>query len=263
MYLDTAALTDYVSAFEGGRRESLERKTSADKHGDAKIGFKGVGAGAGASRGAEESSSYADTPQAQFQRLTELIEQNREEVEWVDIANPEADFVDIGIGALFDVECELYIPSIIKSLSAHGGISDVMKTMEQLAPLMQMFGEGEGADLSGLPNASQRAALQGLSGTLGGRTVIVGEFDSSAWHLAGQLMPEYIASDVEGFARVIGKVSARWGPGQYKPMLALPGLSLLPREKRRALERKKPDSDEAESYLEGPALMMDVLAIYR
>jgi hypothetical protein len=46
-------------------------------------------------------------------------------------------------------------------------------------------------------------------------------------------------------------------------MLALPGLSLLPRDKRRALERKKPESDEAENYLAGPALMLDILAIYR
>ena len=40
-------------------------------------------------------------------------------------------------------------------------------------------------------------------------------------------------------------------------------MNLLSRERRREMERTKPAAGKEEEYLSGPALMLDVLAIYR
>jgi hypothetical protein len=87
--------------------------------------------------------------------------------------------------------------------------------------------------------------------------------DDSDWRVAGELDEAFVRGDLEGPARVVGKVAKQWPAGQWKPLLALPGSSLLPRSKRRELERKRPDSDKEASYLEGPAVMLDVLAVFR
>lgn len=55
--------------------------------------------------------------------------------------------------------------------------------------------------------------------------------------------------DVEGVAMVVGKVSKRWSAGQWKPVMALPGSSLLPRLERRELERRKPKQGEEDRSL--------------
>ena len=80
---------------------------------------------------------------------------------------------------------------------------------------------------------------------------------------AGELRQDFVQGELDGVVRLIGKVSKRWPSGQWKPLLALPGSSLLPRQKRRELERTPPKSDTEDQYLQGPACLLDILAIYR
>jgi hypothetical protein len=75
--------------------------------------------------------------------------------------------------------------------------------------------------------------------------------------------PTNFDAENEGFARVVGKVSAQWDKGNWKPLLVLPGMNLLSREQRRAMQRRGPDEGQESSWLEGSAIMLDVLAIYR
>ena len=67
------------------------------------------------------------------------------------------------------------------------------------------------------------------------------------------------------FPSVNGAMStfAVWQAGQWKPLLSLPGMNVLPREQRRKMEREGPESGQEASWLEGPAVMLDLLAIYR
>jgi hypothetical protein len=67
----------------------------------------------------------------------------------------------------------------------------------------------------------------------------------------------------DGYAKVVGKVSTQWGKGQWKLLLALPGMDLLSRDKRREMERKGPNEGQEQNWLEGPAILLDVLTIYR
>lgn len=93
---------------------------------------------------------------------------------------------------------------------------------------------------------------------------MVGADEESSWKVAARLGSGHVRDpDLEGYVRVIGKVAQRWPENRWKPLLALPGASLLPRKERKALEAKKPTKDDEDAYLEGPAVMLDVLAIYR
>lgn len=65
----------------------------------------------------------------------------------------------------------------------------------------------------------------------------------------------------EGEAVVIGKVARRWMSGESHSLLALPGATILSRKQRRNTPIAV-DSDD-ENILQGPALTLDVLAIYR
>jgi len=160
---------------------------------------------------------------------------------------------------MIDVECEVYVPDVIKALSSSGGITQALDALEALLPAAQTFG----FDTTGLPSKKEREGVKKFAAVLGGNQVAIGELDDSDWRLAGQLKGEFINGDIEGRARMVGKISTRWAKGVWKPLLALPGSSLLPRAERRALERKRPEEGEDENYLEGPAVMLDILAIYR
>ncbi|MFF9203651.1 hypothetical protein ACF1AE_17820 [Streptomyces sp. NPDC014986] len=235
MYLDTNALADYVSALEDGVRSSLERQDEGER------------------------ATFSDTPQAQFERLLSLANSEPDLAGWFPVESDTA-LSEIRVGHLIDAECDIYIPDLVKALSPQGGLIDALNRIESIMPAMSIFG-ADGMD--DLPSREQRDAVKLFSNALGGSQIAVGELDESAWHLAGQLAPEYVKSDVEGRARLIGKVSNIWQAGQWKPLLALPGTSLIPRADRRKMERKRPAENEREHYLEGPAVMLDVLAIYR
>jgi hypothetical protein len=102
-----------------------------------------------------------------------------------------------------------------------------------------------------------------MADALGADLVAVGEFEDSDWKVAAQLTGEYIRAQVEGPAQFVGKVSKQWPEGQGRHLLALPGTTLLPRRERRALEGKKPDDPDDDSFLNGPAVMLDLLAVWR
>jgi hypothetical protein len=260
LYLDTETLGEYLSGLEDGVRESIERRKLSGKNAEGGLDAKVFTAKAGGSRETEESATFSDTPNSKFERLLELCKAEPEVAAWVDVANPDVDFSDIGIGAVFDIECEVYIPEMIKMLAASGGMADALTQVEDMLPFVSTF-DPDAAQ--GLPGRHEREAMRGLLGAFGSKVVAVGEFDESDWQIAGQLDDRYLRSEIEGRARVFGKVSNRWGPGKWKPLLALPGSNLLSREQRRALERRRPEPNEEDQYLEGPALMLDILAIYR
>jgi hypothetical protein len=122
-----------------------------------------------------------------------------------------------------------------------------------------MFGEA----LEGLPDEGQIGAMTGVIGALGSDLVFVGEPNGGDWQIAGKLLQPNLRADVDGHARVVGKVSSQWRKGAWKSLLALPGMNLMNREQRRKLESEGPKPGQEDNWLEGPALMLDVLAIYR
>jgi hypothetical protein len=96
--------------------------------------------------------------------------------------------------------------------------------------------------------------------------IVVGNDDESEWKIASNLRRDLIRvpiGELSGSFRVTGKVGRAIRKGEYKMLIGLPGMSLLPRDQRRAMEKDRPKPEEMDMYLEGPARLIDVLAIYR
>jgi hypothetical protein len=259
LYLDTVALGDYLSALEGGLRDSSEHRRT--RSGGGEVGFDArVVRGAGERRQeSEETLTYADTAPARFERLMQLAEADVEQSGWIEVLDPGSDLEDVGIGALPCLECDIYVPDVVRALTSVGELETALSMLEGLTPFLDIMG----VDSNDLPSRDQVNAMRAVAQHLPARLVVVGELDDSELKVAGELVGEYVRGALEGPVRLVGKVASQWDKGRWKPVLALPGSSLLPRAKRREMERTQPKAGEEANYLEGPALMLDILAIYR
>lgn len=260
LYLDTTALNDYLSALEGGRRAELERRRLGVGKGEGSVDISAVGGDGGRRYENEESFKLTDTPEAQFERLIKLAQQDPELSGWVDVLDPDTELATVGVGAIVSSECDVYVPDVVRALSNKGGLGEALDAINQMMP----FAAALGLDTeSGLPPKAEQDAVRGFIDKLGGNLVAVGEYEDTRWKIVGELDASHLRDDVEGVAMIVGKVSKRWPDGQWKPVMALPGSSLLPRLERRELERRKPKTGDEGEYIEGPAVMLHVLAIYQ
>lgn len=124
-----------------------------------------------------------------------------------------------------------------------------------------------GLEAKGLPTAEEMAAVRRFAVAAKVRPVLVGEDmeDQATWRIAGSLKPEYL-TDIEaldGPAICVGKVVKVVESGRWYPLVTIPGMNLMGREERRKLERTPPKPKEEKNYLKGPALLLDMLAVYR
>jgi hypothetical protein len=259
LYLNTVALEGYLSALEDGLRVGSESEQSmtTDKSvgADARV-MKG---NLGKSTVGTRRTSGQDTPEARFARLIDIADKDPEALAWIEVLDPDNDLGDAGYGAMISGEADFYIPQMIQLLASGGELGRAFDLIDSLEPMADLLG----LDKQGMPDKGQRDALRSAVDTFGADLVTIGEFDDSDWKVAAQLTNEYIRAKVDGQAQFVGKVAKRWPAGQGQHLLALPGTTLLSRQERRALQSKKPDNPDDDSFLNGPALMLDLLAIWR
>ncbi|MGL5827386.1 MAG: DUF6414 family protein [Nocardioides sp.] len=261
-YLDEQTLNDYVGVLEDGLRESrIEssgNRSSKAGSADAKIIKAGIESGTEAG----SSVSTSDTPPARFNRLLRLAQESPNASGWIDVVTLD-DLSDAGIGALVDFECELEVPDVARLFGSDelNGLADALDSLRSLGGLL-------GEEVSDLPDAAEVAAMSGIMKTMkSDGLIVVGQDEESQWKIASNLRRELIRGgsldELSGSLRITGKIGRVINKGEYKMLLGLPGMSLLPRDQRKAMEKKRPDPDEMDMYLEGPARLIDVLAIYR
>lgn len=257
LYLDENALDDYVSALEDGLRQKRATSSGTSSEKSGQVDVKVARGGGGSAKEAAESAEYADTAPAKFNRLLDLASGNEEELGWLEIQSLEQ-LDGAGFGAVVHLECEVYIPNMVRLL-ASGELGEAIGIMKALGDHKDAFG----FEKDDMPDPKEMAGVETFTKLFKSDMVFVGD-DDSDWKIAGKLAKSHLRDDdVDGFVRVVGKVSKHWGAGQWKPLVALPGASLVPRKERREMERQVPDDPDDDSYLEGPAVMIDVLAIYR
>jgi len=259
VYLDAAALEQYVSAVEGGLVTGLTKRSAASGSGEVGADLKLVSGKGARSHEDEESRTLADTDGSRFDRLIQAATAGPEALGWVDVVDADTDMRGIGIGAMVSWECDVYVPDVIRMLSKAGGALDAVRTMRALLPAALALG----LDIEGVPGDEQLGAMSGFLEGLGTKTVVVGEDEGTEWQVAGRLRGDVELGELEGRARVVGKVTQVLQPGRWKPFAAFPGMDLVPREQRRQLERQPPAPGKEDEYLRGPALMLEILAIYR
>jgi hypothetical protein len=208
----------------------------------------------------ETSQSYEDTSEARFERFIKLSAQNPERSGWVDVGDPDEDLAAVVSGNVLEFDCELFVPPMIRSLTSSGGIGNAISMMKALGPLVNTINPGS----MELPADDQMQAISAMSSLMGDDLVVVGERDETDWRVAGRLISQHIRdAELDGTARIVGKVSARVADGEHKSLLALPGMNLMTREQRRAQAKSGPNAGDEANWVSGPALMLDILAVYR
>lgn len=259
LYLNVPALDGYLSSLEDGLRTVIEREETSTKDAGLEASVKVVSGKLGAGTESVERTTGQDTPEARFERLLAYARADSEALGWIEVLDADTDLADVGFGALVEAEAEFFIPSIIRTLADSRGLQEAMDMFDALEPLADMFG----LDMDGMPDKAQRDGMRSVVGAMKANLVAVGELDGSDWKVAGEVLSQHLRAEVEGPARFVGKVAKKISEGQGRHLMALPGTSLMPREARRELERKKPENADDESFLQGPALVLDLLAIWR
>jgi hypothetical protein len=259
LYLNERILSDYLSALEGGVRQSVNSRTSSSGTRSGKAGVGGVGGAVGAAREQEEAVLLHDSAPARFQRLLDLAEADPEATAWISVLDPDSDLEGALVGALIDVEADLEIPGFAKIMAPESGLLNVFRAYSAMSSSLPGM-NGQTIDPKQLDMAET------ISGMMKGSLVVVARPDSDTWSLAGPLQEEHMrvaADEIDGDARIVGKVKKVLRADAFHPLLALPGMNALPRDKRRELERQGPAQPDDPMWLPGPALMLDILAIYR
>lgn len=260
VYLNTQALRQYIAALEGGLTQ--EATTRSLQRGGGKGGVSVKVADASVERGHEneETRTYADTQEAQFDRLLKAADEDAGALAWVEVTQPDLDYKDIGVGAMISWECEIYVPEFVRMMSASGemvGAIDMMRTLLPAAKSLGLTTEQP------LPSADTLDATSNFLKGMNVKALVVGEDDTSEWKVAGQINDQYLHGELEGPVRLVGKVTKVMSEGQWKPFLSFPGMGAGSREQRRKMERQAPEPGKEDQYLHGPALMLDILAVYR
>ena len=258
LYLNTDALDGYMSALEDGLRIGSESEESKSRNGNVGADAKVFTGQYGRSSENMRRTTGQDTPESRFARMLEIAEKDPEPLGWIDVLDPDNDLDQVGFGAMVAGEAEFYIPRMVRLL-ASGDFTKALDLMDRMEPLAGLFG----LDTKGVPDKDNRDGVRSLIDALGADQVAVGEFDSSDWKVAAQLDRRFLRAQVEGPVRFVGKVAKQWPVGEGRHLLALPGTTLLPRHERRALERRRPENPDDDSFLIGPAMMLDLLAVWR
>ncbi|MGZ2223725.1 DUF6414 family protein [Glutamicibacter nicotianae] len=260
LYLDTDSVSAYISAVEGGLRTSTSMRTTDRGTTDGQIDAKVLRGGKAVSRESEETYAVSDEPIARFERLIAAAQSNPEDFSW----HEAIDDIDSVLGGLrtgdfLAINADLSVPPMSRALSQNGGLAELVDGIEAIRPFAAVFGNID----DDLPGSEMMSGIKAASQSFGSDLTFVGEPDSDYWSVCGRLKSNFLLEEIEDNAIIVGKVSKIWGSGTWKPLLALPGTTFLSRAERRKLERQGPKPGQEDNFLEGPALMLDVLAIYR
>ena len=253
LYLNEEILDQYIGQVEDGLRSTRSRTANTEKSGSGGVDLK-VASGRGEkSSGVSETEEFSDSPHARFNRLLQLVEGHEGEFGWIEVLQ-EVDVEGARVGAIVDVTCDLYETDLTKVTGPNG----LLGLLPLVAKLQGGF-ESWSSTGGDMPDSAQLDAMSAFSSSMP-EMILLGEVLDTAWRIV-VVLPSI--PGIEGQARVVGKVTKRWGADKSEPLPGVPFIEQLPREQRREFVRKGPVAGQEMMWLEGPALQIEVLAIYR
>ncbi|WP_148286553.1 hypothetical protein [Microbacterium sp. B19] len=248
-------MNQYVSQIEDGLRRSASRSVSAEKGANAELTAKVLKFGLSGRQVDQESQEYADDGPARFERLLALVEGDEEQFGWHDVQeNPDA-LSGLRPGHLLAFAGELYEADASK-ISNPGGILSMLPLARAIGKLP---GQKAPAEFEAALGGGTLEAIESFGAAMEGRSIIQGDILDTDYRFVS-LLPA--AAPQEGDAYIVGKVSKIWKAGEWRMLPGLPIISQLTREQRREAERKGP-GDNTMMWMEGPAVQLELLAIYR
>jgi hypothetical protein len=262
LYLNEASLDSYIGVVEGGISDQSTRRqgTKGVKGGEGGIAVSVVNAKVVGQREHTEDNERVvrDTPEIRFDRLMTAVEHDdADKWNYEHVFEINEAFERLATGNLIRIDCEVEVPPTIAIMSQPDELGQMLDLMENMAPLAGLFG----ATMEGMPSSDQISAMRTMS-KFKTDLVVVGEVDDQSPRIAGKLDQKYVREMPTGEASIVGKVARRWSEGEHYPLMALPGAALMSRAQRRQAASAPAVSGD-ENVIHGPALTLDILAIFR
>lgn len=260
-YLDQESLLNYVASVENGLRKSEISHSKGSRGLGGSLGAGPLKAAANRDSESEETLTLEDHDSARLMRLVAAGHENPEKLGWVEVMDPDSEFAEIGLGAMVEWECDVYIPESVAVLSKTSGLRTALRQVQALAPAAQALG----LDMEGLPASNEIQAVGDLLDNFDIPPVVVGDDSDTEWKVVGSLDPRWVrqGATLDDRVRIIGKVKKQVAAGRWYPLMSLPGMNLVNRDERRRMERQGPtDPAEEANYIKGPLLVVEFLAIY-
>ncbi|MBF4621514.1 hypothetical protein [Clavibacter sp. VKM Ac-2542] len=257
-YLDENTLNRYISAIEGGLvSEETRRELNGGELGGG-VDFKVAAANAGKTHENERSQTLGDNADARFSRLLKAAELQPEALSWIEVMQPDIDFKDITLGMIIDWECELRTPDYVNYVAKAGEASQAIRMAQDFASTAKALG----LDTTGMPAQEQLDAMSGAINSLNLPRVIIGQAEGSPWQFFSQIRDEFAQGELDGYKRVVGKVTRVVPAGTPHELVKLPGARFANRQARRSQGRPQAATPDQGQTLTGPAVELDLLAVY-
>jgi hypothetical protein len=263
VYLDTSTLAGYVAQLDGGliaeTKVRLVKKGSKGGHIDAKL----LGAKAVSGNENEHFWTMSYPAEAQFQRLLAVAYEAPNEIAWIDVVDPRADFGSAQVGETIAWECDVDIAKFSR-LAARGGGGARVVEMFGLFAQGGAAGMGLGGQTISAEEATRLKAqteiAQQLLDSMNVNRVAVGRDTGTEWSVFGSLYADNLRVEDINNERliVVGKVKRIVAAGDSRKLVNTEAMQLM--QRINAPFGTAPDRD---NELVGPALELDVLAIYR
>lgn len=249
LYLDEARVTEYLSRIEGGQSDEELRRQVRELGGGGSVSATvgPIGAEANVARAVNEESERT-IRQTAASRFARFLDAWRAAAQEIDESLSQV-FGTLQSRMAVHVDCELDIPDVSRFLSSDTDFAGMFE-----------FAQAIGQTPSGFdPNLlAQFTQAQNL---LGDKFIIFGLLHQDEPKLVLRLEKRHLrvsATDLEGEVSVVAKVLKKLNENDSVPLLAFPGLDMLPRHQRRNMQTSNSDQ-----VVNGPAVSLDVVAIYR
>ena len=251
-------LNQFISAIEGGLGGASTRRES---HGGSRGGEVDVkfAKGSGAQSHEEETSrDFTESPAARFERLFAAVATDPDGFDWIDVSQPNLELSTVKRGTLLSWECDFYTPEVVQILGKNSEMRSMMRMMQGLMPAAL----GAGLDTSGVPGASELGAMAGVLDSITIDHIIEGDHEDTPWKVFASLDSTHLLGDVDGPMGFMGKVNRIVSEGSYHPLISIPGMDFGSREQRRERARQAPPVGQEQNFISGPALELDLLAVF-
>ncbi|MCI1868705.1 DUF6414 family protein [Bifidobacterium crudilactis] len=259
IYLDVELLHQLIGAAEDGLVTEQAVESGGEGSVSGRAGFKGLGIEAKHAGSNKTTTQLDDTDSARFTRLIQFCKTNSEQAEWLSVEDP-ASAIEATTGKLVELTADTYVPDFIKYVSQYKQISGVLELAGQLKGLVPGINDDDVQSVS-----SMNSKMSPIASLMKDKLVICGDCAGFQFRCVGKIKPQYVIGDeeLEGDEyRIVGKVRSSWKRGEWKNMLSLPGMDFMSREQRRKMMKEEPTEENKNQYVEGPAIQLQILAIY-
>lgn len=259
-YINESYLSAYLSAAEGGLRDSQVKKITQTTDLGGKAGTPIVSGQASRVSGEETTVSMSDYVSARFTRFLEYADQNSEKIGWQEITQPDLDFPELALGDFIKWECDVYAPDIVGVFQQGNPLTSLIGAMNNLLPAAKTLN----LNTKGLPSLDEMNAVGTFINSVELEPVLLGEDEDCEYQVIARLDKKFITgniSEIDNRFILVGKISKKIASGRWYPLMPFEGLT---RQQRREAEKNGPRTPEQESnFVKGPAVVVDLLALYK